>query len=163
MSRPRQSFDAWADVQRFCEEQVAENTTLDYKQSVPNDLERTVAAMANTLGGTIIIGVAEDAQARPQLPVAGMEFTRGIVEQVMSKCVDNITPPIIPDIHDCLNDASDRSFIIIRVPQSREAPHAIAKNTKVYIRTGRRKDPDELASLDRIAWIAERRKKSRGI
>ena len=156
----RQTMKTWDDVQRFCAQQIAENTTLDYKQSIPNDLERTVAAMANTLGGTIIVGASEDAQARPQLPAAGMEFRRGFVEQVMSKCVDNIAPPIIPDIHECLDEANERCFIIIYVPQSREAPHAIASNTKVYIRTGRRNDPDELASLDRIAWISERRGKA---
>ena len=65
--------------------------------------------MANTLGGVIVVGVAEDAQAKPQLPALGMEFKRGLVEQVMSKCVDNITPPIIPEIVECVNDAQELS------------------------------------------------------
>jgi hypothetical protein len=78
----------------------------------------------------------------------------------MSKCIDNIVPPIYPEIVECVNASKDKTFVVVRVPQSKDAPHAIAKNTKVYIRTGRQNDPEELASLDRVAWITEKRRKA---
>ena len=40
----------WADVERFCLQGTAENAYLDYKKDFPNDLAKTIAAMANTLG-----------------------------------------------------------------------------------------------------------------
>jgi hypothetical protein len=40
------------------------------------------------------------------------------------------------------------------------SPHAIKKNTKVYIRTDTSNEPEELATVDRILWLIDRRKKS---
>jgi hypothetical protein len=150
----------WADVVEFCSQREAESAALDYKEEIPKDIEKTVAAMANTLGGIIIVGVAEDNEAKPVLPVTGMAMRRGLVEQITSKCVDNIYPPVVPEAQPVLNEAGDRAFVILRIAQSREAPHAISGNTRVYIRTGRQNSQDELASLDRIFWLQDRRKQS---
>ncbi len=162
MSLFRQSFESlqWTDVVEFCNQREAEGATLDYKQEIPRDIEKTVAAMANTLGGIIIVGVAEDDEAKPVLPATGMTMRRGLVEQITSKCVDNINPPVVPEAHLVRNDAGDMVFVVLRIAQSREAPHAINNNTRVYIRTGRQNSQDELASLERILWLLDRRKQS---
>jgi hypothetical protein len=149
----------WDSVADFCQQQVAENTVLDYKQQMPNDIEKSVAAMANTLGGLILIGVPEDGHAKPVLPMVGMAVSRGVVEQVMSKCVSNITPLVVPEVTECLNAVGDRMVVVVRVAPSPEAPHAISRNTLVYVRTGRQSDPEELASIERIEWILRRREK----
>jgi len=62
MSLLNKPFDqiTFEDVENYCKEQHPETATLDYKQAVPKDLAKHVAAMSNTLGGFIIIGVAED-------------------------------------------------------------------------------------------------------
>ena len=49
----------WKDVEDFCAQGTREGAYLDYKQDFPTDLAKTIAAMANTLGGIVIIGVAE--------------------------------------------------------------------------------------------------------
>lgn len=156
----RQSLESigWSDVLTFCEQREAEGATLDYKLMIPKDIERTVAAMANTLGGFIIVGVDEDKEAKPVLPITGLEFKRGLIEQITSKCVDNIYPPVLPEMH--LVSKDDRALVLIRIAQSRDAPHAIGNSTRVYVRTGRQNSPEELASLDRILWLHNRRKKS---
>jgi hypothetical protein len=148
---------AWADVQDFCAQREVEGATLDYKKDIPKELERVISAMANTLGGVIIIGVAEDNESRPVVPAEGIAMAKGLVERITSICVDNIYPPIVPDTQLCVNDAGDKAFLVIRVDQSREAPHAIGSNTRVYVRTGSLSDPDVLATLDRIKWLSERR------
>ena len=61
----------WDDVEAFCQQRVPEGTYLDYKQDFPKHLQKTIAAMANTLGGVILIGVAEDAEGKPVTPVNG--------------------------------------------------------------------------------------------
>jgi predicted HTH transcriptional regulator len=68
LSKPLETV-TWDDVQAFCALQLAESAVLDYKQDFPAHLESTIAAIANTMGGTIIIGVAENAEGRPQAPV----------------------------------------------------------------------------------------------
>lgn len=149
----------WDSLVGFCNQQVAENAVLDYKQQMPADIEKSVAAMANTLGGLILIGVPEDGHAKPVLPLRGMTVDRGLVEQVMSKCVSNITPLIVPEVTECISPAGDQMMVVVRIAPSTDAPHAINRNTMVYVRTGRQGSPEELASIDRIQWILKRREK----
>ena len=49
----------WSAVEEFCAQGIAEGTYLDYKVEFPTELARTIAAMANTLGGVVLIGVEE--------------------------------------------------------------------------------------------------------
>jgi hypothetical protein len=116
--------------------------------------------MANTLGGMILIGVAEDGDGKPITPIQGVSFENGLAERVLSICAANITPPVIPAVQVCSDPAGSRATIIIRVPHSHEAPHAISGNTRVYIRTGQRNDPDQLANLTRLTWLLRNREKS---
>jgi hypothetical protein len=150
----------WVDVVEFCAERESEGATLDYKEDIPKDIEKTVSAMANTLGGIIILGVSEDDQAKPLLPILGMDMRRGLVEQITSKCVDNIYPPVVPESYLVSNETGDKALVVLRIAQSRDAPHAINSSTRVYIRTGRQNSQDALASLDRIFWLRERRQQS---
>ena len=59
----------WDDVAAFCEQRIPEGSYLDYKEDFPRSLEKTIAAMANTIGGVILIGVAEDQESKPQVPI----------------------------------------------------------------------------------------------
>lgn len=151
---------AWGDIERFCEQQVTEGTSLDYKRTFPNDLERTVAAMANTLGGLILIGVADDGEGKPVLPISGLPPERGMAERILSICAANINPPVVPRVEIITDVDGKRAVALVRLPQSHEAPHAIASNTRVYVRTGQRNDPDELANLERLQWMMNRRVRS---
>lgn len=150
----------WDDVDRFCQQAIAENTYLEYKEDFPNDLAKSIAAMANTLGGLILIGVAETDAGKPKLPIAGIAADRGIEERVLNTVLDTMSPPVIPEIATCPNSASDRVLVVIRVPQSENSPHALHRNSSVYIRTGKRTKPEDLADLDRIDWLRGRRKKA---
>jgi len=150
----------WDDVESFCDERTPENAILDYKQDFPKELEKTVAAMANTYGGMILIGVQEDSENKPVLPLRGIKFERGISERVMGIVISNIRPPIMPEIAVCLDLAGEKAIVVIRVPESYGTPHAIANNTQPYLRTGDRNQPETLASMDKIEWLVDRRKKS---
>jgi len=87
----------WADVVAFCEMGLPESTTLDYKREMPSELERTIAAMANTSGGVILIGVDEDrTSTKPVLPIVGIPLVRGLPERITNVCIANLTPPKCP-------------------------------------------------------------------
>ena len=62
----------YQDVVDFCNQQISESINLDYKKAFPANLEKTIAAFANTMGGLIVIGV-EDKDSKPKLPV-GRKF-----------------------------------------------------------------------------------------
>jgi len=80
----------WDDVQSFCEQGISERGHLDYKKDFPAHLERIIAAMANTHGGIILIGVDENHENRPILPVVGIDFQRGLEERVIiDLCINN--------------------------------------------------------------------------
>ncbi len=58
----------YEDVFIFCNQRLPESVHLDYKRDFPRNLEKTIAAFANTMGGLVIIGV-EDDDGKPKLPV----------------------------------------------------------------------------------------------
>lgn len=151
---------SWDDIEEFCQQKIRENAYLDYKEDFPKYLENTISAMANTFGGVILIGVEADNENRPRLPLKGIPFMRGLSEQVTSIILTNIIPPVFPEIQPCKNEAGDKAIIVVRVPQSHQTPHAISKNTKVYLRTGDINNPEDLATIDDVIWLIDNRNKS---
>ena len=81
----------WDDVDQFCKQGIEENAYLDYKKDFPNDLEKTMSAMANTLGGIILIGVEEDINNKSKLPIQGIVFQKGLSERVLNIILSIIT------------------------------------------------------------------------
>lgn len=146
------------DVINFCNEQIQESINLDYKREFPTDLEKTISSFANTMGGLIIIGV-EDDDGNPKLPARGLKYERGLSERVISIILSNIYPPVFPEIQVC-DPVKNRTFVIIRVPQSNMTPHYIRHRTKIYIRTGDITQLERLAPAEQIEWLWDRRKKS---
>lgn len=147
------------DVVSFCQQEIAEGVNLDYKRDFPTSgLEKTISAFANTFGGVILIGV-EDEDSKPKPPFIGIDYRDRLEERVWNIILDNIYPPIFPEIRVCPAE-HNKTFIVIRIPQSNETPHAIRNKTEVYIRTGNRNKPEDLATIDQIEWLMNRRKKS---
>jgi len=149
----------YKDIIDFCNEQIRENISLDYKEIIGVGLAKTIAAMANTVGGLIIIGV-EDQDSKPKLPIKGIEVKEHLIEQINNIILGNITPPVFPETQICFSDDGQRALIVLRVPQSNITPHAIKNNAKVYIRTNTSNEPEELASIDRVLWLVNKREKS---
>jgi len=72
---------SFADVVAFCEQRSRENINLDYKKEIDASLTKTIAAMANTWGGMIIIGV-EDEDSMSKLPVEGISYEEHLRERI---------------------------------------------------------------------------------
>lgn len=154
---------SWEDVKAFSEQQIAESAILDYKEDFPKTLEKTFSAMANTLGGVVLIGIEEDSENKPILPIKGIRFDRGLSERVMNVILSNITPPFMPEVQPVVDSTGQRAVVVVRILQSHQTPHAIAANTEVYYRTGSQNQPEALASIDRIGWLIDGRKKSENL
>jgi len=150
----------YEDVISFCKQGIGEGPNLDYKRDFPpSGLEKTISAFANTSGGVILIGV-EDEDSKPRYPFEGIDYKDKLEERVWNIIVDNIYPPVFPEIKVCTSGNKAKAFVVIRVPQSNETPHAIYNHTQVYVRTGNRNKPEDLATVEQIEWLTNRRKKS---
>lgn len=147
---------SWVHIQEFCKLRLPESSSLDYKQELPSDLDKTIAAMANTLGGIIIIGVATDKQERPICPAPGIEAQPRLEHRIIQIATDAIQPPVLVEIQLCHDASEEHALIVIRVPVSRLG-HAIRSNTQIYIRTGLRNKPNALADVTSIRWLLDHR------
>lgn len=150
----------WHDIEEFCSQGIPEGAYLDYKKDFPSHLEKTIAAMANTLGGVILIGVEENDENKPKTPIDGIHFKRGFSTKVTNIILSNISPPVFPEITVCKNKTDTKAIVLVRIHQSHQTPHAIQNNTKVYIRTGDRNYPEKLATIDEVSWLSNERQKS---
>jgi hypothetical protein len=153
------------DVDAFCQQKLREGVRLDYKATIPNDLAKVVAAFANTLGGLLILGVVADPKTNVPVwppvpgPNVGMPDAKGIEERITAICRDNIYPPVRPEISPILQNAllPGHVIVVLRVPESPEAPHAINNGRAIYERTGSQGQPHDLAAIDNIGQLLERR------
>lgn len=108
---------------------------LDFKEahygrtdSEKRDLTGDVAALANTAGGLIVIGIAEDTQARAAA-APGVEVSDGEVARIRQIVAAGVSPLPAFDVITVLDDAKPGSgFVLIAVPQSVLAPHAVLIN-----------------------------------
>lgn len=150
----------WDDIEEFCNQGIKEGAFLDYKEGFPKNLDKTLAAMANTIGGVVLIGVEETDENKPILPLKGIRFIRGLEEKVINIILSNITPIFLPEVNICKNKNDDIAVVVIRIAQSHQSPHAIESNTKVYIRTGNVNTPESLATIDQLDWLKDHRSKS---
>ncbi len=63
----------FSTVVSFLEKDHEEGQALVYKGDINRSLRKTIAAMANTIGGLIILGV-EDHDNKPKPPFTGIDF-----------------------------------------------------------------------------------------
>ena len=163
MSLPSNILDiTLADIQRLIAERVQEGPHLDFKRDLPtnwdngtkHDFMADVTAFANSGGGDIIFGVAEndDAEASALFPLA-----LASVDQEVRRLQDfilNLAEPRLPgvQVQPVELSTADKTghVIVIRVPQSWAGPHRVKTNQHVYVREGLRKralDVPELRAL----------------
>jgi hypothetical protein len=115
--------------------QVAEAFDLDFKAELYGNSDRDrralatdVAALANTAGGLLVVGIEEDRQARavaaPGVTVADDQITR-ILQTVGSLVVPL---PVFEPLPILMPGSDDHGFLVIAVPRSPMAPHAVIVN-----------------------------------
>ena len=81
------------------------------------DLADELAAMANTRGGTVVLGVDDRSRDILGIPLDGLDAVEGWVREI---CNDSVKPPLDADIHKLeLADAGGRPVPIVRVDVAR--------------------------------------------
>jgi hypothetical protein len=160
----------FSEIVSFLETGVREGVALEFKKDFPSHLEKTLASLANTYGGFVLIGVDETSSGAAVLPIAGVELRPGLRERVLQKALEAVYPPLLPEVRvfEFASDPGlanpDRALVLVRVIESDEAPHAIDNRTVVYLRN------DNIsarflrtASVAEIEWLSNRRAASIGL
>ena len=124
-----------ANIVAFVSSGVMESYDLDFKAALygssdsdKRDLAGDVAAMANTAGGVILLGVGEDAQGRaattPGVPLSDAEYRR--IRQVVASQVGPLPVFDIIPVED--PSAPGQGFLMLAILRSASAPHGVIIN-----------------------------------
>lgn len=120
---------------RFLAGSVQEGFSLDYKKQVTRDLLKTIAAMANTYGGVVIVGVEED-RAGDHAKLGYPGEVRGVEPsdraRVVNMCRTSLQPPLSPDVV-AVPSSGERVLLIIRVEVAPVRP--VIYDGRVMVRT----------------------------
>jgi hypothetical protein len=118
-------------VRSFLNLDIAENFTVDYKRNIDGALE-TVAAMANTYGGMILVGVDANSQVRDR-PGSVVGVPAG-EERLVNKLAGVFDPPWwCPEVIPMQKGDGDKVVLIVRVDADR-APRPILHKGSVMVR-----------------------------
>jgi len=128
-----------------------ESKTLEFKRdlSSPKPLLKTLVAFANTAGGRLVIGIADDHG------IVGVANPLDEEERLCSLIADHIEPRLLPNIE--LTTVEGKTLLVVEMFVSSARPHWIKSEgpeTGVYVRLGsttRRADPELVAELRRSA------------
>lgn len=128
-----------------------EGKTREYKRDLSSPAKplRTIAAFANSAGGQLVIGVADDGA------VVGVADPLAEEERIANLISDSISPQLVPAID--LVTLGEDTVLVVDVPLSTRRPHFITSqgiDRGVYVRLGsttRKADPALVAELERTA------------
>lgn len=144
------------DVEAYCAAGKVETAELDYKRELPRrGLAKHIAAMANTLGGIIIIGVEEDTTGRPS-KWEGVPNEGKLVDQVYQQAA-NVRPYPNCSVHRT-SEKDGRVFILVQVLEGSAGPYYLVTDPHiVWMRTGNISTPLKPADQDATERIRNRR------
>ncbi|MFF5393074.1 helix-turn-helix domain-containing protein [Streptomyces sp. NPDC013012] len=126
-----------------------ESLTLEFKREYSRSMVKTIAAMANTYGGMILVGI-EDKDEPGVERVVGVDAQEEI-DKIASGCREKFDPPWEPTfIPVPFNDGTGRSVVVIRV-DANVAPRPLLIDLQAPIRLS---GQNSIADRDRLLKLA---------
>ena len=142
-------------IERAIENRVEESADLDWKRQVYNhqnpkwedEAAKDIAAMANSGGGWIVFGVAEDKDRNAASELTPVSWTAATEQRLLRVAYAKIGPPVLGiEFHVVTTENGD--VVAMRVPDSRDAPHFAKKGDDAFI-APRRNGPHTVFMSDR--------------
>jgi hypothetical protein len=145
------------DVLQVCADQVPEGTEVEYKSDLPvkdgraqdtwhtggavgdyarNAIAEEITAFANTMGGTVCIGIAET-QDHPKRADSPRPLPRvhELARRIRQAVYGVIDPPLpVLEAVGIDMDGQGNGVVVLRVPPSRRRPHRHAVSKEVFYR-----------------------------
>ncbi|NMO02632.1 ATP-binding protein [Gordonia sp. TBRC 11910] len=134
LGTPITRLDAEA-IRRAIDNRITEDEQLDWKRSPypsgkGDEIAKDVAALANHLGGIIVLGVDEDDAARACAAIPFTDDFDDLHRQIRTACSARIRPYLHISVLDIPDNNTGRRFAAIVVPRSPSAPHAIEQGSE---------------------------------
>lgn len=157
-----------SDVQRLIADRIQEGPHLDFKRDLPavwneaakHELLADVTAFANSGGGDIIYGVAENDAAEASAVCPQSLESVDLVVRRLQDFLLNLAEPRLPGIQVHAVEVSETGkkghVLVVRVPQSWAAPHRVKTNQHVYVREGQQRARQHQVARVQAAWQQDR-------
>ncbi|WP_082162978.1 helix-turn-helix domain-containing protein [Cellulomonas flavigena] len=140
------------------EHSVEETSDLDWKRVAydsrkprwDEEAAKDIAAMANSGGGWIVFGIEEDGDKNAASRIAPISWSATDQQRILRAAYAKIGPPVVGlDFHEvpCGNE-SGGSVVMMRVPDSADAPHFAKKGDDAFV-APRRNGPHTVYMSDR--------------
>lgn len=124
------------DIDNLRANQIHESDILDYKREVIDDdsLIKHVSAFANTKGGFIVFGIEETGKGGYPKAILGIDNSLINKERMEQILLSNISPRLLPKIQAVPHQDTQKSILIIQIPDSYLKPHMNSRSGKYYKR-----------------------------
>lgn len=125
-----------------------ENENVELKAIVTEDVRKEIIAFANTNGGKLFLGVADDGQ------IVGLEDPDGSALQISNMVRDAIRPDLSMFLHYSTLEVEGKKIVEVVVQRGTERPYYIARKglrpEGVYVRQGYSSVPATDAAIRRM-------------
>lgn len=140
------------------EHSVEETSDLDWKRVAydsrkprwDEEAAKDIAAMANSGGGWIVFGIEEDGDKNAASKIAPISWSATDQQRILRMAYAKIGPPVVGlEFHqiEC-GDEESGSIVMMRVPDSADAPHFAKKGDDAFV-APRRNGPHTVYMSDR--------------
>lgn len=142
-------------IERAVEHGVQESTSLDWKSEFydsrrpgwDDEAAKDIAAMANSGGGWIVFGVVEEKETSAASELKPIRWNSDEQQRILRTAYAHIGPPVI-GLEFFAFPNGDGHIVMMRVPDSREAPHFARKGNDAFV-APRRNGPHTAFMSDR--------------
>lgn len=125
-----------------------ESETLELKEIVVEDIKKEIIAFANSAGGTLYVGVADDGR------VVGVENPDGVTQQISNMVRDSIKPDVTLFTRYETKMEDGKQIVAVEVQRGTERPYYLAKKglrpEGVYVRQGTSSVPATTTAIRRM-------------
>ena len=125
-----------------------ESETLELKEIVVEDIKKEIIAFANSAGGTLYVGVADDGN------IVGVENPDTVIQQISNMVRDSIKPDITMFIRYAAKNVEGKQIVAVEIQRGTERPYYLAKKglrpEGVYVRQGTSSVPATSTAIRRM-------------
>lgn len=130
-----------------------ESETVELKEIYTPDLKKEIIAFANTIGGTVYIGIDNNGE------IVGIDDADFVMQQISNSLRDGIRPDISMFTHIELMHEDNKCFIKITINQGTRKPYYLSdkglKPSGVYVRSGTTASPASEDAIRMMIKIAD--------
>ena len=125
-----------------------ESETIELKEIVVEDIKKEIIAFANSAGGTLYVGVADDGS------IVGVDSSDTVTQQISNMVRDSIKPDVTMFVRYDTKVVDGKQIVTVEIQRGTERPYYLAKKglrpEGVYVRQGTSSVPATTTAIRRM-------------